>query len=74
MSIFMKGDIHGRNSIGQAGIRGHCRQAHYDFGSLVIERDVRVDNVEPNVGEGDNISNICDIQLPSGKNQRKDYK
>ena len=72
MSIFMKGDIHGRNSIGQAGVRGHYRQAHHDFGSLVIQRYVRLDNVEPNVGKSNDISNICGIQLPFSENQGKE--
>lgn len=67
----MKGDIHGRNSISQAGVRGHYRQAHHDFGSLVIERDVRLDNVESNMGTGNDTSNICGIQLPFSKNQGK---
>jgi hypothetical protein len=74
MSIFKKGILYGCNSISQAGIRGHYRQAHHDFGSLVIEHNVWMDNVEPNVGEGNNISNICGIQLPSSENQRKEYK
>ena len=69
-----KGDKHGRYCFGTPSVRGHYRQAHHDFGSLVIEHNVWMDNVEPNVGEGNNISNICGIQLPSSENQRKEYK
>jgi len=68
----MKGDIHGRNSCSQAGVRGHYRQAHHDIGFIVLQRNVRLDNVEPNMGTGNDTSNICDIQLPFSKCERKE--
>lgn len=72
MNIFMKGDIHGWNRFSSPSVRGHHRPAHHDFGSIVLQPHVRLDNVESNVGTGNDTSNICGIQLPFSKNQGKE--
>ena len=74
MNVFYKGDIHGRNSFGSLGVRGHHRPAHYDFGSDFHQHHVRLDDVEPDVGKSDSVSDIRCFQLSFGQSQRKDFK
>ena len=73
MSIFQpKGDIHGRHCIGSPSVRGHYRPFDYDSGADFVKRDVRVDDVEPNVGEGIDTGDIRDFCLCSSQSERKD--
>ena len=74
MNVFFKGDIHGRNCFGSLGVRGHHRPAHHDFGSDFDQHYVRLDDVEPDVGTGNSVSDIRGFQLSSSQSQRKDFK
>ena len=74
MSVFYKGDIHGRNCFGSLGVRGHHRPAHHDFGSDFDQHHVRLDDVGPKMGARDRVGDICCFQLSSSQSQRKDFK
>lgn len=72
MSIFLKGDIHGRNCIGTPSVGGHHRPFDYDSGADFFERDVRVDDVEPNVGASQHTSDIRGFCVCSSQSERKE--
>ena len=73
MNLFnFSGDTYGSSSAYSPSIKNHLRPFDYDIGSDCYQRDVRLDNVEPNVGKSGNTSHICSILLPYSQCQRKD--
>ena len=72
LGLTFKGIVNGSSSLGTPGIRNHYRPIDYDFGSTGIKCDVRMDNVESNVGKSGDTSHICSIQLSCSQDKRKD--
>lgn len=72
MNLFYLGDKYGRNPSRYYCAQSHLRPLDYNFGTDSFRRNVWVGYVESNVGTGDNSSDICNIQLPFSKNERKE--
>ena len=73
MNLFnFSGDTYGSSSAYSPSIKNHLRPFDYDIGSSSLLRNVRVDNVESDVGKSDNTSHIRSILLPYSQCQRKD--
>ena len=72
MNLFYLGDNYGRNPSRYYCAQSHLRPLDYNFGVDSLKRNVWLDNVEPTVGTGINSSDIRNIQLPFGKNERKE--
>ena len=66
------GDRYGSSSLGTPSIRNHYRPLDNDFGFNSIKRDVRMDNVESNVGKSGNTSHIRSILLPYSEYKREE--
>ena len=65
---------HGCSYSYSPSIKGHLRPFNHDIGFTGIERYVRLDNVESNVGKSDNTSHIRSIQLSCSQYQREEQK
>jgi len=74
LGLTFKGIKHGSSSIGTPSIGGHYRPIDYDIGFTGIKCDVRLDNVESDVGESGDTSHIRSIQLSCSQYQRKEQK
>lgn len=72
MNLFYLGDKYGRNSSRYYCAQSHLRPLDYNFGIAGFQCNVWLDNVESSVGTGIDISDIRNIQLPFGKNERKE--
>ena len=72
MNLFYLGDKYGRNPSRYYCAQSHLRPLNYNFGVDSLKRNVWLDNVEPHVGTGIYSSDIRNIQLPFGKNERKE--
>ena len=72
MNLFYLGDKYGRNPSRYYCAQSHLRPLDYNFGIDSVKCNVWLDNVEPIVGTGINSSDIRNIQLPFGKNERKE--
>ena len=72
MNLFYLGDKYGRNPSRYYCAQSHLRPLDYNFGVDSLKRNVWLDNVEPSVGTGIYSSDIRNIQLPFGKNERKE--
>lgn len=72
VNLFYLGDKYGRNPSRYYCAQSHLRPLDYNFGVDSLKRNVWLDNVEPTVGTGINSSDIRNIQLPFGKNERKE--
>jgi hypothetical protein len=72
LNLFKQGDKYGRNPSRYYCAQSHLRPLDYYFGIDCFKRNVWLDNVEPYVGTGIDVSDIRNIQLPLGKNERKE--
>jgi hypothetical protein len=68
MSLLSRG-YYGFNNFNSFGFSCHLRPFNHDIGFTGIERYVRLDNVESNVGKSDNTSHIRSIQLSCSQYQ-----
>ena len=66
------GDIHGCNYTHSPSVKGHLRPTHHHPSTRSVINHVRVDNVESNVGTGNNPSHIRSILLPYSQHQREE--
>lgn len=71
MSLLSRG-YYGCNNFNSFGFGCHIRPFDYDIGFAGIERYVRLDNVESNVGKSSNTSHIRSIQLSCSQYQREE--
>jgi len=72
VNLFHLGDKYGRNPSRYYCAQSHLRPLDYNFGIDSVKRNVWLDNDEPIVGTSINSSDIRNIQLPFGKNERKE--
>ena len=72
MGAFNLGDKNGRYCARSFSFRGHLRPAHYDLGSGVLYFDGDLHDVRTDLGTCSYASDICDLQLPSCEDERKD--
>ena len=70
--LTFSGVNHGCNSSHSPSIKGHLRPFNNRPSTSSVINHVRVDNVESNVGTGNNPSHIRSILLPYSQCQRKD--
>ena len=67
--LTLPGINHGSNSSYSPSIKNHLRPLDNNISASRIVNNVRVDNVESNVGTGDNTSHIRSIQLSCSQYQ-----
>lgn len=72
MNLFYLGDKYGRNPSRYYCAQSHLRPLDYNFGIAGFKCDVWLDNDEPIMGTSIESSDIRNIQLPFGKNERKE--
>jgi len=67
VNLFYSGDIHGRSYFSHYCFARHLKPAYHDFGTTDVVWFRMLGNVGPEMGTGDNLSNICTVQLPSSE-------